>query len=282
MPRIRKWTSEKIEKLIQEGYGQGEGKDYKPWIQIGDFSSKGRGSRILGHKTGRVHHFFSDLESNYYYNVIWSDSVIDVREQFPLLPLSETEEIAEVLGIAHPKVPGSGISIPMTTDFLITVRNQNGTHLEARFVKYSKDLTNPRVQEKLTIEKTYWERRGVPFKIVTEHSIHMEKVKSISGKSKETGKERHQIQRLLYRYWAGGMSIHALYPNRGMARDPAKLRDSEKMLGRRPTYEPDHERMNIGEKELTYIREAMKKYYNKHTKKSHSMFTVSVRKRCYL
>lgn len=88
----------------------------------------------------------------------------------------------------------------------------------------------------------------------------------ISGKSKETGKERHQIQRLLYRYWAGGMSIHALYPNRGMARDPAKLRDSEKMLGRRPTYEPDHERMNIGEKELTYIREAMKKYYNKHTK----------------
>lgn len=179
VPRIRKWTPDKIEKLIQQGYGQGEGKDYKPWIQIGDFSSKGRGSRIPGHKTGRVHHFLSDLESNYYHNVVWPDPVIDVREQYPLLPISETEEIAEELGIAHPKAPGSGISIPMTTDFLITVRNQNGTHLEARFVKYSKDLTNPRVQEKLTIEKCYWERRGVPFKIVTENNIHMEKVKSI-------------------------------------------------------------------------------------------------------
>lgn len=49
--------------------------------------------------------------------------------------------------------------------------------------------------------------------------------------------------------------IHALYPNRGMARDPAKLRDSEIILGRRPTYEPDHERMNIGETELVHIRE---------------------------
>ena len=183
VPRIRKWTPEKVKKLIQDGYGQGEGKDDKSWIQIGDVSSKGRGSRIPGHKTGRVHHFLSDLESNYYYNVVWSDSVIDVREQYLLLPISETEEIAEELGIVHPKAPGSGINIPMTTDFLITVRNQNGTHLEAWFVKYSKDLTNPRVQENSQL-KNLIGSDDAPFKIVTENSIHMKEVRQFGNKKR--------------------------------------------------------------------------------------------------
>lgn len=193
MPKIRKWTLEKIEKLIVEGYGQGEGKDYKPWIQIGDFSSQGRGARILGHKTGRVHHFLSDLESNYYYQVIWSESVVDIREQYPLLPLHETGGIAEELGIVHPRTPGATCNSPMTTDFLITVCEQDRLHLEARFVKYSKDLSDPRVQEKLIIEKRYWENREVPFKIVTENSVNKEKVGNIADYYLPNRKEAMKI-----------------------------------------------------------------------------------------
>jgi len=44
-----------------------EGKDYKPWLTVTDFSSRGRCSRIKGIKTGRVHHFMADIETWYFY-----------------------------------------------------------------------------------------------------------------------------------------------------------------------------------------------------------------------
>lgn len=144
-------TEEKIKKLIAEGRGQGEGAAYQPWLQIGNFSSTGRGSRIRDHRTGRIHHLFSELETRYYYILAWSEKVLDIREQFPLLPLSETEEIAAALGYKHPRAPGGACDEVMTTDFLLTVRGSDSDpapHLEARYVKYEKDMANKRTCEK--------------------------------------------------------------------------------------------------------------------------------------
>lgn len=62
-----KLTEEKIQILLSTGRGQGEDADYIPWLQIGDFSSQGRSHRIQDHRTGRIHHLFSDLEADYYY-----------------------------------------------------------------------------------------------------------------------------------------------------------------------------------------------------------------------
>ncbi len=50
---------------------------------------------------------------------------MDIREQFPLLPIEETIIIAEELGIKHPTDPNTGEPVVMTTDFLVTVsKNQ--------------------------------------------------------------------------------------------------------------------------------------------------------------
>lgn len=91
----------------------------------------------------------------------------------------------------------------------------------------------------------------------------------IASKSRETGLQRKQIQRLLYRYWAGGMSIHALYPQYEKRGGPGKPRSSEKMLGCPLKYETNNQRLAIRETELEYIREAITKYYTKHTKYSY-------------
>ena len=177
-----KLTDEKNRKLIAEGRGQGEGAAYQPWLQIGNFSSTGRGSRIRDHRTGRIHHLFSELETRYYYILAWSENVLDIREQFPLLPLSETEEIAAALGYKHPRAPAGACDEVMTTDFLLTVRGTDddpAPHLEARYVKYEKDMANKRTCEKLEIERAFWTARGVPFKAVTEKSIDLVKAKNI-------------------------------------------------------------------------------------------------------
>lgn len=175
-----KMTDKKIESYIQEGRGQGEGAKYIPWLKIGNFSSKGRGHRIKDPKSGREHHFFSDLEADYFWHLVWNDQIVDIREQYPLLPVEETEQIAQLLGYRYPQEPGENTRHVMTTDYLLTVRDPDGEHYVARHVKYAKDLDNPRTVEKFEIEQRYWANRGIPLKVVTEQSFNRRRAKNIS------------------------------------------------------------------------------------------------------
>lgn len=172
-------TNKKIEQYIKEGRGQGEGAEYKPWLEVGNFSSQGRGHRVMNPKTGRVHHFFSDLEADYYRHLLWEDTVVDIREQYPLLPVEEAEDIAQELGYAYPREPIENGRHVMTTDFLITEKRPDGEYLVARYVKYKKDLEKARTQEKWKIEQAYWAKRGVEIKIVTEKSFDRRRARNI-------------------------------------------------------------------------------------------------------
>ena len=101
----KRTRTSKVEKWIKEGRGSGIGADYKPWLNIQDVSSLGRSTRLRGIKTNRQHEFLSDLERNHFYITEYSDFVVDIREQFPLLKLEETIVIANELGIKHPTDP---------------------------------------------------------------------------------------------------------------------------------------------------------------------------------
>lgn len=159
------------EKMIKEGRGAGIGNEYVPWLKIQDVPSLGRATRLKGIKTGRQHEFLSDMERNYFYILEYSDSVIDIREQFPLLPLEETILIANELGINHPKHPETGEFIVMTTDFLLTVDAEDKMLERARTIKAKDDLLDKRVIEKFEIERVYWSKKGIDWGIVTEEEI---------------------------------------------------------------------------------------------------------------
>lgn len=101
----------------------------------------------------------------------YSDSVVDIREQYPLLPIEETLLIAKELGIKHPTDPRTREPVVMTTDFIVSVLKE-GQHVDvARTLKYKDDLVNERVLEKFEIERVYWERQGVNWGIVTENEV---------------------------------------------------------------------------------------------------------------
>src|SRR3712207_6023293 len=95
-------TEASIEKWIKEGRGKGDGAEYMPWLNVWDVASKGRCHQITGWRHGRVHHLLSDLEAHVFFTYEWSRRVIEIKEQFPLLPLEETLAIAEEIGVAHP------------------------------------------------------------------------------------------------------------------------------------------------------------------------------------
>lgn len=166
--RIRK---NNIEKMIKEGYGSGIGIEYKPWIKIQDVLSLGRVTRVKGLKTNRQHELLSDMERDYFYLLDYSDKVVDIREQYPLLPVEDTIIIADELGIKHPRNPNTGEYNVMTTDFLITISSGSGSEEVARTVKSKDDLLNKRVIEKFEIERIYWEKREISWGIVTELEI---------------------------------------------------------------------------------------------------------------
>jgi hypothetical protein len=167
----RSWSQATFNKYLKEGRGQGHSAQYKPWITIHDFPSQGRSHRALGWKTGRVQHFLSDHEMRYLYLLDWSDSVTDVREQFPLIEYNITQEIAKDMGVKHPIDAVSGFPYVLTTDFLISIYIDGKTVEIARTVKPAKELESTRVIEKFEIERRYWMAKGIDWGIVTEHEI---------------------------------------------------------------------------------------------------------------
>lgn len=171
----RKWDKTIYCKYLREGRGQGAGECYTPWILVQDFPSNGMVSRIQGTKTGRTHHLLSNHELGLFLLLDWSDEVLDIREQYPLLDLQQAIEIAETAQIKYPYDPVSGFPYVMTSDFYIeTIK---GPMVIA--VKTTADLENPRVREKLEIERRYWSRKDVRWRIVTEREINQTKVRNI-------------------------------------------------------------------------------------------------------
>ena len=171
----RVWNQEVYKRYLHEGRGQGEGPVYIPWIRIQDFASKGVVSRVKGRKARRIHHLMSNNELAYFYLLDWSDNVLDIREQYPMLDLEYAMDMAAQAGIKYPKDNVSGYPYVMTSDFLITTKQG----VKARTVKLSSELTNPRTVEKLEIERRYWASKNVDWKLVTENEISYRKAKNI-------------------------------------------------------------------------------------------------------
>lgn len=177
--RSRKTDTPTVTRYQNEGRGTGSGAHYKPWLTVQDVPSQGLSHRIKGWTTGRLHHLFSNLERDVFYLLDWSLLVTDIREQYPLLPLEETETIATRIGVRHPRDPRTQASIVMTTDFLLDVETTNGAVQQARTVKPTDQLDQSRVLEKLEIERQYWEKRGVDWGIITEREIPQVQVANI-------------------------------------------------------------------------------------------------------
>jgi len=164
-----KWTESKIRKFVKEGRGQGAGADYQGWLRVSDVPSKGFSHRIWGELNHRILHLLSYLEYQVYLWCLLQGGLCDIREAYPL-NREDTRRIAKQLGIAHPRYPGTRIDIVMTTDLLLTRPSHPAVYI-ALAVKPAAQLGDPRVMEKLAIERAYWLERGVTFFVVTEKEL---------------------------------------------------------------------------------------------------------------
>jgi hypothetical protein len=174
------WDEDKKQKLIFSGRGQGVGSEYQPWITVQDFPSMGRVSRIYGWKTKRIHHLLSDIQTKYFYLLEFEESVVDIRENYPLLDIESVIKEKEDLDFDIFTNKESQTPYVISTSFLITLKDKNGDlKYAARSIKAASELEKKKTLEKLEIERRYWNQKNIDWGIVTQKEIPKQLVKNI-------------------------------------------------------------------------------------------------------
>lgn len=173
-----KWSEEKIAQLEKEGRGKGAGANYKPWIQVDDFSSLGFSRRVKSPKTGRTHHLLSEVEWHLFLLLEFSPAVVDIREQYPL-NRAETLSIAAELGIRHPTYPGTHVNTVMTCDVLAILEEGGQKVVRAFNCKRADGVDSERDVGKLEIERNYFDSRDVPHHLVFDRSLPKSKLENL-------------------------------------------------------------------------------------------------------
>lgn len=160
-------TEVRLRRLLREGLGQGKGAGYTPWLTASRVSSEGFASSITGRITGRRHQVLSRIEKGVLLLMDRRRDVVDIREQFPLLPVECTTLIARQLQL-RPVGAGGSIHV-MTTDFLIDFKC--GRQLAVAVKPLSRIRESQRVREILAIERAYWAARSVQFQVITDNDV---------------------------------------------------------------------------------------------------------------
>lgn len=137
---------------------------------IHSFTSRGDTSRFLDRR-GDFQTTFSMLERDAARRLEFENHVLGMSTQLYLEPLEEVEEIAAQLGV---RAPDHKRKQWLSTDILADVSRPWGVHRIAVYVKYADELQRKRVKEKRDIEREFWERRGVEFRVETDQSLNRE------------------------------------------------------------------------------------------------------------
>ena len=200
-------SNTKVQKYIKEGRGMGIGKDYISWTKTYEYSSIGRATRTMGIKVPRIFNLQSDNQYRAFLIFEFSNSVLDIRENYPLLDVMEV--IDEVDDLRFDKFRDKETKEPyvITTNFLLTVKEPDGSErYVARTVKNTSELKRKITWEKLEIERRYWLQRQIQWQIITEKQLPRQLAKNIEwvretlleGSEGELDKE--QLSLVLLRY----------------------------------------------------------------------------------
>jgi hypothetical protein len=218
-----------VQQWIANFDANARGRSYDPFLHVRDVPSKGRSSMVKGMKTGRTHHLLSDLEYDYFIKAEYEPWILDIREQYPLLPREETISIAKELGIIHPCYLGSNVPIVMTTDMVLTYGGNNSYQELPVSIKYASDLcpsgnggdeynrTIERTIEKLQIEKRYWLRRCPRWALRTEEMRPLNRVRNLDAwRTAVMAEESDWLNPLLSRFV---VAFNASWSNRKRLKD---------------------------------------------------------------
>ncbi|KXI27043.1 TnsA endonuclease N-terminal domain-containing protein [Paraglaciecola hydrolytica] len=181
---------------------------YSPWVKISDVRKFGRRHFHRCDKQGRIVHLLSDGEYRSYQILLWRPNVLAVYEQVPL-DLSISLDIARELNIVHHRNYKDNSAYIATTDFL--VKHIDVKTGEIIYTAYSFKYWDQffqidengvvirrkgRIIQKLKIEREYWRRKGIAFKLISEKDTTKDHCWNLDWFTQEWDAELEQSQKL--------------------------------------------------------------------------------------
>ncbi|MGI2146962.1 TnsA endonuclease N-terminal domain-containing protein [Shewanella frigidimarina] len=160
---------------------------YRSYLTVRDVNKVGRRHWMYCEKQHRQVHLLSDGERRMYTVMLYKANCVAIFEQYAL-DLDETLDIAVAMNLIHPRKWQNNEACVMTTDFLlesVSTKNKGKTELTAYTFKYWDQIyrtgiageieqINKRTWQKFSIEREYWRRRGVEYRVVTERDATKE------------------------------------------------------------------------------------------------------------
>lgn len=144
------------------------------------FMSAGTRSIFFCPVQKRVITFMGQGEKHLYISKLFESNVVEIKEQYPL-DYVLTQEIADTLGVIHPRKHLTGELTVVTTDLLITYRDENRSEYRVAYAfKYSIGGRNQtRTNQKLEIAETYWKRFGVRSEQILRDDVSKDKAHNL-------------------------------------------------------------------------------------------------------
>ncbi|HEX9987523.1 MAG TPA: TnsA endonuclease C-terminal domain-containing protein [Chloroflexia bacterium] len=183
MKASRQESRELARKRTSQGRGQGQGANYQPWLVVREVVGRGTCWRVQGWTVDRKHELFGKLQRWHFYTLDWSAAVIDIREQYPLLPLDSTLDIAKKLGIRHPghqsRRSPAGV---LMVDFMVTKMSNGVRWNEAHMLSYAKRRSeegSEQTRKVLDIKKRWLEAHGIKVVEITDETLSIELAKNV-------------------------------------------------------------------------------------------------------
>lgn len=164
-------TTTRLINRLEDGRGQGIGKDYRPWIQVTkqDYSSHGQSHILFDPFIGRQHHLLSDLERVHCVTNMAQPYIADIRENFPLWTASHPNPILEILdsttAASHDLVPDSPGTVVIAKE--LNIRHERYVGLKQPFIYTTDQVLTIRFPNRdpflVAVSIKYWiDMRGDP------------------------------------------------------------------------------------------------------------------------
>jgi len=201
MSKIELYVSTKTVKKFNEWKRDIHEGQYRPFLTVRQVNKVGRRHWIFCPKQRRAAHLLSDGELRMYKKLLWQQGCLKVMEQFAL-DIDETLDIAVAANLIHARNWQTSEAYVMSTDFVVQrydVANPSNVITTANTFKYYGQIyeintdgtiedswyeedqneqavirKNRRTWQKFAIEKEYWRRRGVEYRVVTERDATKE------------------------------------------------------------------------------------------------------------
>ncbi|MBF9263337.1 TnsA endonuclease N-terminal domain-containing protein [Paracidovorax cattleyae] len=153
-----------LRRKIARGRGCRAGSSYLPWYTTREIRSMGNCDTPNSIRNGRQYELLSDFETLYFYLLERKQSVLDLREQFPIFDLARTQQLAAEFGIPHKRV--GRYPEPYTIDFLVTENIEDQHVLRAASIKPPDIEFDAVTSAKLSIEHQWCEEQGIRWELI--------------------------------------------------------------------------------------------------------------------